>query len=111
MPDQFIYTCDDVLHMLDAFLESRDGKRVHVVGRVLRGGLAAAPVLHPAARREPAEWFSDGLIAPGRVLELGCGQGRNAIYLAGRGYSVDAVDFSPEAITQAGTGPSRPGAG
>jgi SAM-dependent methyltransferase len=35
------------------------------------------------------------------VLELGCGYGRNAIYLAGQGCDVDAVDFSAHAIERA----------
>ncbi len=43
-------------------------------------------------------WFEGGLLAPGRALELGCGNGRNAIYLASQGCSVDAVDFSARAI-------------
>ncbi|WP_051217648.1 class I SAM-dependent methyltransferase [Paenibacillus assamensis] len=38
------------------------------------------------------------LPAAGRVLELGCGPGRNAIYLAKQGYEVDAVDLSSEAL-------------
>ncbi|MGW1535530.1 class I SAM-dependent methyltransferase [Streptomyces aureus] len=38
-----------------------------------------------------------GLIAPGRALDLGCGAGRNALYLASRGFQVDAVDLSPVA--------------
>ncbi|NTU66806.1 MAG: methyltransferase domain-containing protein [Candidatus Moranbacteria bacterium] len=29
-----------------------------------------------------------------RVLDLGCGAGRNAVYLAGRGFHVDAVDVA-----------------
>jgi SAM-dependent methyltransferase len=48
-----------------------------------------------------AEWFTDGVLEPGRVLELGCGNGRNATYLAGLGCAVDAVDFSAEAISWA----------
>jgi SAM-dependent methyltransferase len=44
------------------------------------------------------EWFGDGLIGPGHVLEVGCGHGRNAVYLAGLGCGVDAVDFSTRAI-------------
>jgi SAM-dependent methyltransferase len=48
-----------------------------------------------------AEWFADGLLTPGRVLELECAHGRNAIYLAGLGCSVDAVDFSAHAIGEA----------
>jgi SAM-dependent methyltransferase len=35
------------------------------------------------------------------VLELGCGNGRNATYLAGLGCDVDAVDFSAEALNWA----------
>ncbi len=48
-----------------------------------------------------AEWFSGGLLHPGRVLELGCGNGRNATYLASLGCTVDAVDFSAQAISWA----------
>jgi SAM-dependent methyltransferase len=44
------------------------------------------------------QWFGDGTLTPGRVLELGCGHGRNALYLAGQGCRVDAVDFSAQAI-------------
>ncbi len=37
-------------------------------------------------------------LPPGRALDLGCGYGRAAIYLARRGWSVDAIDFIPKAI-------------
>lgn len=36
-----------------------------------------------------------------RVLDLGAGQGRNAIWLAGQGHDVTAVDISDVAMTQA----------
>jgi SAM-dependent methyltransferase len=45
-----------------------------------------------------AKWFGSGLLAPGRVLELGCGNGRNAAYLASLGCAVEAIDFSALAI-------------
>lgn len=34
----------------------------------------------------------------GRVLDLGCGQGRNALYLAQRGFEVTAVDHNPNSL-------------
>jgi ubiquinone/menaquinone biosynthesis C-methylase UbiE len=37
----------------------------------------------------------------GRVIELGCGTGENAIYLARAGLHVVGVDGSPEAVRQA----------
>lgn len=37
-------------------------------------------------------------LAPGAALDLACGPGRNALYLAERGWRVTAVDGSPIAI-------------
>jgi cyclopropane fatty-acyl-phospholipid synthase-like methyltransferase len=38
---------------------------------------------------------------PGRALDLGCGYGRTAIYLAQNGWQVDGIDFVPQAIAEA----------
>lgn len=45
-----------------------------------------------------AGYLARGLLTPGRALDLGCGPGRNAVYLAAAGFDVDAVDLSPTAI-------------
>jgi len=37
-------------------------------------------------------------LAPGRALDLACGEGRNALWLAGRGWQVTALDFSAVAV-------------
>ena len=42
---------------------------------------------------EAAEW-----LVPGRALDIACGYGRNALYLAGLGWQVTAVDSSPVGI-------------
>lgn len=42
-----------------------------------------------------------GAAARGRALDLACGEGRNAIWLAERGWRVTAVDFSEVAIERA----------
>ncbi|MBQ0897960.1 class I SAM-dependent methyltransferase, partial [Micromonospora sp. U56] len=37
-------------------------------------------------------------LPPGEALDLAAGEGRNAVWLAGRGWRVTAVDFSPVAV-------------
>lgn len=46
-------------------------------------------------------------LPPGRALDLGCGEGRHAIWLAERGWTVTALDFSQVAIDKARTVVSR----
>lgn len=59
--------------------------------------------LHPQYRAlEPY------LPAEGRALELGCGVGTGARWLAGRGLEVLAVDALPEAIAEATAFPTPP---
>ncbi|MBW6474780.1 MAG: class I SAM-dependent methyltransferase [Anaerolineaceae bacterium] len=41
------------------------------------------------------------LLTPGRALDLGCGFGRAAIYMARLGWQVDGVDFVAQAIQEA----------
>ncbi len=48
-----------------------------------------------------AAWLGAGRIKAGRALDVGCGQGRNAIWLAQQGFDVQAVDLSTTAITWA----------
>jgi 2-polyprenyl-3-methyl-5-hydroxy-6-metoxy-1,4-benzoquinol methylase len=40
-------------------------------------------------------------LAPGRALDLACGEGRNAIWLAERGWNVRGIDYSDVAIERA----------
>jgi tellurite methyltransferase len=52
---------------------------------------------HPTALL--AEWES--ALPRGRALDVACGAGRNALFLAARGRSVDAVDVSAAALERA----------
>jgi len=44
----------------------------------------------------------DGKVRPCKTIDLGCGTGTSAIYLAGLGFDVTGVDSSPTAIKIAG---------
>jgi len=52
---------------------------------------------------DPNRWVVQALAErpPGVALDLGAGEGRNALWLARRGWDVTAVDFSGEAIAKA----------
>lgn len=39
------------------------------------------------------------LIAPGKALDLGCGNGRNSLYLAANGFDVTAWDKNPASVS------------
>jgi len=45
------------------------------------------------------DWRQRGLLAPpGRALDVGCGNGRNAVWLAAQGFEVCGVDLSVQAL-------------
>lgn len=53
--------------------------------------------------REPNRFVEEvlGPLPPGAALDLAAGEGRNAIWLAGRGWRATGVDFSPVGIDKA----------
>jgi SAM-dependent methyltransferase len=50
----------------------------------------------PAAELRKA--VEEGTIRPGHALEVGCGSGTDAVYLASQGFKVTAVDIAPTAL-------------
>ena len=48
----------------------------------------------------PNRWVEQELadLSPGTAIDLACGEGRNALWLAGLGWNVTAVDFSAAAL-------------
>jgi SAM-dependent methyltransferase len=80
--------------------------RADDLGAAQRAHWQAAYRQHPRMYgREPsapavyaADLFASA--AAGRVLELGCGHGRDALYFARRGFAVTAADFSLTALQQ-----------
>ncbi len=104
--DRNVRTVDDVMRLLDGLFASG-------ADRWTREGAAWWDEFY-ADRSRPVPFFAAkpdenlvglverGVLGGGRALDLGCGPGRNALYLAGRGFEVDAVDLSPAALAWAG---------
>ncbi|MGA6153997.1 class I SAM-dependent methyltransferase [Stenotrophomonas sp. NPDC087984] len=113
--DRNIRTVDDVMRLLDG-LFAPEADRWTADGASWWDGFyadRAKPV--PFFTAKPDEhlvsYLDRGLVAPGRALDLGCGPGRNALHLASRGFTVDAVDLSPMAISWATERAREAGAG
>ena len=51
--------------------------------------------------RELARVLDEGLVKPCRAVELGCGTGTNAVFLAQLGFDVTAFDLAPRALEMA----------
>ena len=68
--------------------------------------------LRPAvvADAQPVRRRGHAPLAPGRALDLACGEGRNAIWLARRGWDVTALDFSARGIERARQAATEAGA-
>jgi len=64
-----------------------------------------------ALRTHPSQLLLEWVdrIPTGRALDVACGAGRNALYLAARGFDVDAVDISVEALERARESAQRSG--
>ncbi|HEY1487026.1 MAG TPA: class I SAM-dependent methyltransferase [Micromonosporaceae bacterium] len=103
--DRSVRTVDDVLRLLDGLLPPQSD-------RWTADGASrwdafyndrSRPVPFFVAKPDEslASHLDQGRIVPGRALDLGCGPGRNALYLAAQGFEVNAVDLSPAAIAWA----------
>jgi 2-polyprenyl-3-methyl-5-hydroxy-6-metoxy-1,4-benzoquinol methylase len=76
----------------------------HAVAGAMRAGEVPAP---PDALRGQEELLPAG----GRALDVACGRGTVAVWLAARGFAVDAVDVSPIALAAGEALAARAGVG
>ena len=91
-----IYTVDDLLDMLDQLI--KENARFDW-DNFYSNRVREVPFFCNRPDENLVKYFNHNLFQAGmRVLELGCGPGRNAIFFAENGCSVDAVDQSEEAL-------------
>lgn len=102
-PARYVRSIEDVLELLDSLFEASADRWSAERGGAWWDGFyqdRSKPV--PFFDNKPDEnlvsYLERGLLSSGRALDLGCGAGRNALYLAGRGFTVDAIDLSARAI-------------
>ncbi|GAC1590817.1 MAG: class I SAM-dependent methyltransferase [Candidatus Velthaea sp.] len=93
--DARIRNVADLLNVLDKLLENRDDAWWD---EFFADRARSVPFFVDWPDETLVSDFTNHALRPGRVLELGCGNGRNAIYMASVNCSVDAVDFSEAAI-------------
>ncbi|WP_031089110.1 class I SAM-dependent methyltransferase [Streptomyces sp. NRRL WC-3549] len=104
--DRNVRSVEDVLRLMDG-LFAPEADRWTAGGADWWDGFYAdrsKPVPFFVAKPDETlvSYVERGLVTPGRALDLGCGPGRNALYLASLGFEVDAVDLSPGAVAWAG---------
>ena len=95
MGNEFIYADDDVLSMLDALLA---GRASDWWNGFYEDRTTPCPFFVESPDESLAQWVDEKLVHPGRAVDLGCGNGRNGIFLARRGFLVEGVDYSQKAI-------------
>ena len=86
---------EDVYRMLDDLLQKPDAEWWN---RFYTDKGRPVPFFRCVPDENLHSYARDNIFRPGRVLDIGCGNGRNAIYLAKSGFTVDAIDFSQESI-------------
>lgn len=102
-----IHTVDQLLELLDEAVEvSERGDRSSGSAAGFWTELLTRPG-HPLATELPDEalvdWYERGLLGEldgARVLDIGCGAGRNSKWLAARGASVEGIDLAAPLLEQ-----------
>lgn len=85
----------DVLNMLDDLLEKRDSEWWD---SFYSDKSKPIPIFTDRPDENLVSYIEKGIFKPGKVLDVGCGNGRNSIFLAKSGFQVDAIDFSQKSI-------------
>jgi len=91
---EVLYNSEDLYEMLDNYFRSSTWWDNFFSDRE-----KPVPFFVDVPDENLVSYFEKGIIKPKKVLELGCGNGRNAVFLAKQGCQVDAVDMSKEAIS------------
>ncbi|KHE73242.1 bifunctional 2-polyprenyl-6-hydroxyphenol methylase/3-demethylubiquinol 3-O-methyltransferase UbiG [Halobacillus sp. BBL2006] len=88
--EETIHNYEELMQMLDSCLR----EPTHFWNEFYSDRVKKVPFFKNAPDENLVSYVEDGIVPKGKVLELGCGPGRNAIYLAENGWEVDAIDLA-----------------
>lgn len=94
MMEETVYNQEDLFEMLDSLLREPEGFWTDFYKDRDRD----IPFFKNVPDENLVSYHINGIVKPGKALELGCGPGRNALYLAKNGWEVDAVDLSTTSL-------------
>ena len=98
IPHKPIHTIEDAMQLLDLTFPAKvEWESFYAEGK------RKPPFLKNIPDENLVRYFREDQVKVGNAIDLGCGIGRNAIFLAKSGCQVDAVDLSPTAIAKANT--------
>ncbi|HYF81529.1 MAG TPA: class I SAM-dependent methyltransferase [Clostridia bacterium] len=92
---EIIKSNEDIFTMLDTLLERRGGEWWD---KFYSDRSKPIPFFINAPDENLVSFLEKGLFKRGRAFDIGCGNGRNSIFLAKQGFEVDGIDFSTTSI-------------
>lgn len=92
---EIIISEEDVLFMLDDVLEKRDSEWWD---KFYANKEKPVPFFINGPDENLVSYMDSAFAKRGKVLDIGCGNGRNSIYLTKNGFEVEGIDFSKSSI-------------
>lgn len=96
--DEIIITNEDTLNMLDDILEKRDHEWWN---KFYADREKSIPFFKNIPDENLIAYCTSNILNKGKTLDIGCGNGRNSLYLTTQGFSVVGIDISNNSINWA----------